>query len=197
MARKHAPRLVQPDQVVSRETGRALGLRSQLQDQREMRRVVRKLATATAPVADETGTIIGHVHPLYPIIADKAVTDHTAQSVSSTTGTTIVNFNLGPLVAGVPYLVKMACHIALNAPSSGFIYAVARIEASGTNVDGMDTGTVSGERTMAAFAQKIVIGTGASINIAGRARVTSGTGSANSGLVWAEAIPLLTMANQE
>jgi hypothetical protein len=196
--RKNPPKLIQPDAVVSRATDRSLGLRSQLQLQRELDQLGRRVnvPVSAADSADPFANgVPAHLHPFSGILTGSTKWDHTAQTITSTTGTTVGNFNLGPLLAGVSYQVKMHCEMAANAPSGFLIYAVARIEASGTNVDGMDTATVGGERTLTAFDAKIVVGTGASINIAARSRVTGGTGSINSGLAWAEAIPLITQTN--
>lgn len=197
MPRKHAPRLVNPEQVVRRETDRALGVPSQAQLRRELERLARRAVDAptTALLLNSDGSVAGHAHPFLPIMENGTKWDHTAQTITSTTGTTVGNLNTGILLAGVPYQVTMRTEMAANAPSGFFIYAVARIEASGTNTDGMDTGTVNGERTLVAYDQKIVIGTGATINIAGRARVTGGSGSINSGLVSYRAIPLITSVN--
>lgn len=135
-----------------------------------------------------------HTHTVTAPITGKAVVDHTAQSIG-TTSTTWGNFNLGPLVSGVVYDVEAHASVAANASSTGFITCQVRIEAGGTVVDGMDTGTENGERTLEAHDFKSVTGTGATINIAGRAVSSSGTGSVNSGVVWAKATPRLIPAS--
>ena len=131
-----------------------------------------------------------HTHTLTAPLTGKVVVDHTAQSIG-TTSTTWGSFNLGPLVSGVVYDVEAHASVAANASATGFITSQIRIEAAGTVVDGMDTGTQNGERTLEAHDFKSVTGTGATINIAGRAVSSSGTGSVNSGTVWAKATPRL------
>jgi hypothetical protein len=117
----------------------------------------------------------------------------TGTNVTSTTGTTITNSNIGPLVLGIPYLVIAMAFMAITAPAGQTIYACVRIEAGGTTVDGTQTALSSGERDGVAIDFKTVMGTGSSINIAGRARVTSGTGVVNDALSIGIAIPLGAM----
>lgn len=117
----------------------------------------------------------------------------TPTNVTSTTGATITNSNLGPLLIGVPYLVFAQADMDMNAPAGQSIIAVVRIGASGANVDGTRTATVGGERRGSAWDFQIVLGAGTSVNIAGRARVTGGTGTINDCISVGWAIPLGAM----
>lgn len=120
----------------------------------------------------------------------------TPTNVTSTTGTTITNSNTNPLLIGIPYLVFATSGMAINAPAGQTMIVCVRIEAAGTTVDGTRTTTVGGERWGMAWDFKVVMGTGASINIAGRARVTGGTGTVNDAMSAGWAIPLGAMVEK-
>lgn len=154
------------------------------------------LASVTSDIQDQLDakSALTHTHVMTAALYGEAVVDHTAQNIG-TSSTTWGNFNLGPLVNGVTYDVEAHSSVAGNASSTGFIKGQIRIEAGGTVVDGMDTGTENGERTLEAHTHKVVVGAGSSINIAGRAQSTAGTGYVNSGLVWAKATPRLIPAS--
>lgn len=122
---------------------------------------------------------------------DKAVKSNSATSVTSTTGATIVNFNTEPLQAGVRYRIWGIYVAASNADPAGLIYPCVRLQATGSTVDGFPTGTAGGERTLVAFDSKEIIGTGSTENIAGRSRVSSGTGSVNGAIVFGGVFPIL------
>ena len=113
----------------------------------------------------------------------------TATNVTSTGGTTITNSNV-TLAAGIRYLVIGWAGLTLNAPAGQTVISCVRIEATGTTVDGTRTTTTSGERWGMAIDFKILVGTGASVNIAGRARVTGGTATINDAISAGIAIPL-------
>ena len=113
----------------------------------------------------------------------------TATNVTSTSGTTINNSNV-TLAAGIRYLVIGWAGLTMNAPAGQTVISCVRIEAGGSTVDGTRTTTTSGERWGMAIDFKILVGTGASVNIAGRARVTGGTATINDAISAGIAIPL-------
>jgi hypothetical protein len=199
--RRNPPTLVNPEDVVFAATDRQFGVTPRQTLEERLAAVERLLAQrdgerSHAPRPAPAGALLAALAYATPgLPAVKAAKGSiTADSVSSTTGTTIVNGNTSSvLAAGVPYLVIGVAAMAANAPSGQSIISQVRIEASGTNTEGMRTATVSGERTLVAVEIKTVVGTGATINIAGRARVTGGTGSINDAVVFGLCIPLNVM----
>jgi hypothetical protein len=210
--RQHAPTLVRPMSAVEKATERNTGILTMLDLATDIAALKRDVADLRATIARTSEpsfdiaamlTQIGLSDPLQSIdyitagpIPGSTVKGSTSPaSVTSTTGTTITSFNLGPLIENVPYAVIAVASMAANADPAGFIFSMVRIGASGTSVDGMQTGTASGERTLVAPTGTVVIGAGSTINIAARARLSAaGAGSVNDASVWALAIPLYLFA---
>jgi hypothetical protein len=201
MSRRNPPTLVDPTDVVTRATDRQLGITPSRSIEERLATLERLLARQDREVAralrqTPAGALLAglaYATPGLPKV-QAAKGSVTADSVTSTTGTTIVNGNTDKaLVAGVPYLVIGVAAMAANAPSGQSIISQVRIEASGSNTEGMRTTTVGGERTLVAVDIKTVVGTGSTINIAGRARVTGGTGSINDAVVFGVCVPLNVM----
>lgn len=194
--RRNPPTLVNPADVVQSATDRQLGITAQRTILQRLDALERGMAALTGAASNPLARIESTVSLLEYLIPGlvwgKAVKGTTTPtSVTSSTGTTITNTNIGPLVAGMPYLVLAIAVNASNSDPGGFIFASVRIESTGTSTDGMQTGTAAGERTLVAFDGKTVTGTGATINIAGRARNSAGglTGSVNDATVLGVAIP--------
>lgn len=117
----------------------------------------------------------------------------TPTNITSTSGTTVANSNIGPLLLGIPYVIVAYAEMDMNAPAGQSIIAVSRIGSSGANVDGTRTATVGGERRGSAVSFLVTMGAGSSVNVAARARVTGGTGTINDAMSWGIAFPLGAM----
>lgn len=192
--RLNPPRMVNPVESVRRQTGRALGIQDMFeltnrlgQIDETIRRFGRQMASA-----DEVESALDDVSRIAPLIQHTVSVkgSMTPTAVSSTSGTTIVNSNIGPLIAGVPYLIVAFAGMALNAPAGQSIIACTRIDSSGSTIDGTRTTTVGGERWGMGMSFLTVVGTGSTVNVAGRARVTGGSGSINDAISAAMAFPL-------
>ena len=191
--RKNAPRLIDPKNALQVAKERSFGIPqigdvlSQLDELDQLiggqNRELNRLRSLAA-----LGSIFSHATP------DIQTTSNvkgsvTATNVTSTGGTTITNSNV-TLAAGIRYLVIGVAGLTLNAPAGQTVISCVRIEATGPTVDGTRTTTTSGERWGMAIDFKILVGTGASVNIAGRARVTGGTATINDAISAGIAIPL-------
>lgn len=146
-----------------------------------------KLAAAAIGNGASQVAIGNHTHSTPGIVADSDAKGYTSTSVG--TGLTTINSCSITLLNGVVYDVFAVAIMQGNSSSSGFLDSYVRIGASGTNVLGMRTGTVGGERPLAAFAKSQITGTGASVTVSARAQSTAGTGSVNDSLVFAVAVP--------
>lgn len=113
----------------------------------------------------------------------------TPTNVTSTSGTTITNGNITPAI-GVRYLIVAFAGMAINAPAGQSIIVCTRIGASGSTIDGTRTTTVGGERWGISISFLEIIGDGSSVNVAGRARVTGGTGTVNDAISAGIGIPI-------
>lgn len=195
--RRNAPNLIDPSRATSAVVDRSLGAPSEADTANRLDQLERRIYELTREVERLRSGIVAPA--VFSFASPLALTttnlkaDVSPTNVTSTTGTTITSSNVGPLVAGMPYLVIAFAGMAINAPSGQTIITCVRIEAGGTTNDGTRTTTVGGERWGIAFDAKTVMGTGASINIAGRARVTSGTGTVNDAISYGIAIPLGAM----
>lgn len=197
MSRRNAPRLIDPRDQMDAGMRRQLGiiepadLLARIETlEREFARM-RDEAARRLPIELPYERISYATPEILRTVNVKGAA--TGTNVTSTSGTTITNSNLGPLLLGIPYLVIAWAHMGITAPAGQTIYACVRIEASGSTVDGTQTTLTSGERDGMAIDYKIVQGTGSSINIAGRARVTGGTGVVNDAISTGIAIPLGAM----
>lgn len=193
MTRQNPPALIEPVNSVRRMTDKRLGVRSDRDVIDQLDELLRVAGDQNREVARLRSMVsaAGVLSMASPNIVTtySAKGSITATNVTSTTGTTITNSNM-TLIAGVRYLVIAVAGLTLNAPAGQSIISVVRIEATGANTDGTRTATVSGERWGMAFDAKEVVGSGSSINIAGRARVTSGTGTVNDAISFGIAFPL-------
>lgn len=122
------------------------------------------------------------------IFADQ--TKDTSFPSITTSTTTVDSVELGPLAAGITYDIEGHVHMRGGPDSSGFLRAYARIASDSSN-PGERTGTVNGERSICATSHKLaVVGDGvATVTIAARAVMDTGTGSIASSHIWARAIP--------
>lgn len=147
---------------------------------------------AAAAVGSGAGKVASgaHTHAHANPFFDVATLGYSYHAVGTST-TTLANFNLGPLVSGVPYFVVAFALAQASVDSTGDIQIYVRIESGGTNKAGMKNGTVAGERPVMAIDHKIVTGAGSSINIAMRANA-SAAGSFSDGILAAFAFPLST-----
>lgn len=195
--RRNAPSLIDPRNAVLSRTDRQLGISEPVDIMARLDRLERELASQNQTLNRLLGMVdrddqISYGTP--QILTTRAVKGAvTATNVTSTTGLTITNSNLPALAIGVPYLVFAEADMDMNAPAGQSIIACVRIGAAGATVDGTRTATVGGERRGTAWDFQIVIGTGAVVNIAGRARVTGGTGTINDCISVGWAIPLGAM----
>lgn len=190
--RRNAPALVDPANTVRAATDRNLGIVTPHDVGAaldEMERLVgrqnRELNQARAMLAAAEAIAYASPNVLFTSSLKGTVTP---TNVTSTGGVTITNSNI-TTVAGIRYLGICVAAMTLNAPAGQSIYCCARIGATGTTVDGMQTTTVGGERFGIAVAFLEFVGTGGSMNFAGRARVTGGTGTVNDALSFGIAIP--------
>lgn len=197
--RRNPPVLIDPVRDLNQRTDNALGLKT-------IDAIDRRLSALESLVSDivrqrfdpaDPIAIIGAVERLSRASPDVLTTINvkgsiTATNVTSTSGTTITNGNIAP-IAGLRYLIIGIAALALNAPAGQTIYSCMRIGASGTTVDGMRTATPSGERTCVAIDVQTITGDGSSINVAGRARVSGGTGTVNDAISIGIGIPLGAM----
>jgi hypothetical protein len=193
--RRNAPRLIDPKNDAMRHTDHQLGIELPMEHGDRLSEVERQIADLNWQVQNLRSRL-QVVEPFAFASPGILTTFNLKGSVTATniTGTTTVtNSNIGPLIAGMPYLVIAIAQMGMNAPAGQTIYAAVRIEAGGTTVDGTQTQITSGERDGMAIDFKTVVGTGASINIAGRARVTSGTGTVSDAISVGIAIPLGAM----
>ena len=203
MARQNQPTLLNPLDTVRKQTDQSLGIPSTIDTESrlaaleretvQMKRLIERLLMPSAPLAGADMTdILSVLEFIVPgIVRGKAVKGSvTPTAVTSTTGTTITSFNLGPLMKGVPYVVFGVAKVNANADPTGYIFAMIRIVNSGAGVDGEQTGTAAGERALVSPNGLEVVGDGTSINVAVRARVTTGSGSVNDASVWAVGIPM-------
>lgn len=197
MSRRNAPRLIDPREQMMAGTDDRLGivtpgeLLARIEAQDRIIAQMRDDMARRLPIELPYERISYATPQILTTVNVKGTA--TTTNVSSTSGTTITNSNLGPLLLGIPYLVIAWAFMGLTAPAAQTIYACVRIEASGTTVDGTQTSLTSGERDGMAIDYKVVMGTGSSINIAGRARVTGGTGTVNDCISTGIAIPLGAM----
>jgi hypothetical protein len=194
--RQNTPALIDPRNTVQSSTDRQLGVVSPVSIEDEIAELKRHLTAQNAEIARLRSMFGGQRDLTYAspqILTTRGVKGSMSTTNSTTGGATITNSNLGPLIAGIPYLVIAIAGMALNAPAGQTIYACVRIEASGTTVDGTQTTTVGGERWGIAMDMKVVMGAGSSINTASRSRTSSGTGTVNDAMHAAWAIPLGAM----
>ena len=146
-----------------------------------------KLAAAAIGNGASQVAVGNHTHSTPGIVADSDAKGYTTTNVG--TSLTTINSCSVTLLNAVVYDVFAVAIMQGSAPSGGFIDSYVRIGASGTSVLGMRTGTVSGERPLAAFTSSVVTGTGASVTCSARAQSTTGTGSIADSLVFAVAVP--------
>lgn len=194
--RRNAPALIDPAKDVQERASAAIGLETVAGLARRidvlerlvsgLNRQVIDLRDARAVTSLFDTIALGSPDVLTTVNVKGSIT---ATSITSTGGTTITNGNITP-IAGVRYLVIAYAALTLNAPAGQTIWSCTRIGASGSTIDGMQTATPSGERTGVAISVLEVIGDGASLNIAGRARVSGGTGTVNDAISAGIAIPL-------
>lgn len=202
MTRQNKPTMLNPLDTVRKVTDQSLGIPSTLDTDRRIATLERAVVlltqrldsrSAPSPLAGASMTDIMSVfeYIIPGVVYGKSVKGSvTPTAITSTTGTTVTSFSLGPLQKGVPYLVFAVGKVNANADPTGFIYAMIRIVNSGAGIDGEQTGTASGERALEAPNGATVVGEGASINVAVRSRVTTGSGSVNDASVWAVGVPL-------
>lgn len=194
--RRNAPSLVDPKNTVTGRTDRQLGIVAPVSIEERLADLERQMASQNQIITHLLGMAgqgaqINYASPLVLTTFNvKGSVTTTNVTATSPNGDTITNSNLGPLVVGMPYLIVAVSGMALNAPASQSIIACVRIQASGTTTAGTRTTTASGERWGMAVDFKTVVGAGSSINIAGRARVTGGTGTVNDAFSFGIAIPL-------
>lgn len=195
--RQNRPAMVDPRNTIQAATDRQLGISTPVALEDRIAELERQIAAQNQTIARLLRQTIreepiGFVTP--QVLTTRSVKGAvTATNVTSTTGTTITNSNLPALLIGVPYLVFAESDMDMNAPAGQSIIACVRIGSSGATIDGTRTATVGGERRGTAWDAQIIIGTGASVNIAARARVTGGTGTVNDCISFGWAIPLGAM----
>jgi hypothetical protein len=196
--RRNAPHLIDPKRAAIAVIDRSLVGTSDVQLLDRLDQMERRINELTNILSRQLPVTLPQEFPLSwasPLVLQTSNVKGsvTATNVTSTSGTTITNSNIGPLIAGIPYQVFAFAGMAINAPAGQTIITCARIEATGSTIDGTRTTTTGGERWGIAVDSKVVMGTGASINIAGRARVTGGTGTVNDAISYGWAIPLGAM----
>jgi len=120
------------------------------------------------------------------IVANSAVKTYTGTSVTTTT-TTLATATV-TLVNGVVYDVIGWAGAQGSAPSTGFLDLIISV-GSAADATGTRCGTASGERPIFAFDKEVITGTGATVNVVMKGKTTTGTGTVQSGMVIAVAIP--------
>lgn len=195
--RRNTPALIDPSRATSAVVDRSLGAPSAADTADRLDQLERRIYELTRVVERSQSKPLTSIHSLLSFASPGILTTFALKgsvtATNITTPTTVTNSNLGPLIAGTRYLVIAIAQMGMNAPAGQTIYAAVRIEASGTTVDGIQTQITAGERDGMAIDFKEITGTGASINIAGRARVTSGTGTVTDCISVGIAIPLGAM----
>lgn len=194
--RLNSPALVNPMRDVQQRTSNTIGLPTLAQLASRIDAIETLIASMNKTSINQrsVASVINAVSALAYASPDVLTTVNvkgsiTATNITSKSGTTITNGNITP-VTGLRYLVIAFAALTLNAPAGQTIWSCTRIGASGSTIDGMQTATPSGERTGIAISVLEVIGNGASLNIAGRARVSGGTGTVNDAISAGIAIPL-------
>jgi hypothetical protein len=139
--------------------------------------------TATVSPAGEANIAHGNHNPT---LFNQTTKSYSSTSVS-TTEATVLSLSIGPLINGVLYDV-IGFGIAQAGGGAGFLDIGIKLGTDAT-VFGMRVGTVGGERPVAASDDAPVTGTGASVTVALRAVVTTGTGAVVAAHVFAFAIP--------
>ncbi len=190
--RQNAPALIDPHDAVRRATDRNLGIPQQHDVQATLAQFERLFGQQNRELNQLRGMlamaeVMAYASP--DILTTMSLKGNmTATNVTSTSGTTITNSNM-TLTAGVRYLVVAIAGMAMNAPAGQSIVCCTRIGSAGATIDGTMTTTVGGERWGMSISFLNVVGTGGSLNIAGRARVTGGTGTINDAISAGIAIP--------
>lgn len=120
------------------------------------------------------------------VVTNSAVKTYTGTNVTTTT-TTLATTTV-TLVNGIDYDVIGWAGAQGSAPSGAFLDLIISV-GSGGDITGTRCGTAAGERPIFAFNKQVITGTGGTVSIVMKAKTTTGTGTVQSGMVIAVAIP--------